>query len=141
VETSWKEIAARVVAAVREHPDMAVMAKKSDFELREWCQGILEHLSHYLTVSNQEEASRRFRMSGRVRFEENMPLHEAVLRFQILHEKILVYVHEQAYPSTAVQLFSEEELEQRMRRFFNMAVYYVVRGYEDQLRRAFPRAS
>jgi len=141
IETSWKEIAARLIAAIRENLDLTQLAKKSDFELREWCQGILAHLSYYLTSSNKDEIERRFRILGRMRFEEQIPLREAVLRYQILHEKILSLIREQGYAMTAVQLYSEEELERRLRHFFDAAIYQVVSGYEDQIRRAYRVAS
>jgi hypothetical protein len=141
VESSWKDVASRVVGAIRENPELTNLAKKSDFELREWCQGIVEHLGYYLGSAEKSEIERRFQKLGRVRFDEQIPLHEAVLRFQILHEKILGFIREQGFTMTALQLYSEEELEHRMRHFFDTAVYQVVRGYEDQLRRYYRLAS
>ena len=141
IETHWKDVASRLITAVREHPDMPRLAKKSDFELREWCQGILENLEYYLSSSSKIEITRRFRNLGRTRFDEQIPLGESVLRLQILHEKIIGFVREQGYPMTAVQLYSEEELEQRLRHFFDAAIYHVVCGYDDQMRRECRRAS
>ena len=37
-------------------------------------------------------------------------------------------------PMTAIQMYAEEELEQRMCRFFHASIYHVVRGYETALR-------
>jgi len=47
-----------------------------------------------------------------------------------LQDTIVAFVHEQGFPMTALQLYAEEELEQRMTRFFHACVYAVVRGYE-----------
>lgn len=137
IESHWREIASRVIQAIRTQPEMASLAKKSDMELREWCQAILENLGYFLGDSNPEEIERRYRTQGRVRFEEQIPLHEAVLRTQVLKTKIEGFVAEQGYPRTAVQLYAEEELDHRLAHFFDAMLYHLVSGYEDQMRRAY----
>ena len=134
IETHWEEIAERLVGAVRKHPEMRSLAMRPEIEIREWCKEILENLGYMLTVSNEDEAQRRFEVLGRMRFEENIPLHEAVLRLHMLKDKIVGFVHEQGFPMNALQLYAEEELELRMGRFFDAMVYHVVRGYEDAQR-------
>jgi len=142
IETNWEEIAEHLIHAVRGHPEMKTLsALKSDADLREWCQEILENLGYLLSARKDEEVYRRFQVLGRIRFEENVPLHEAVLRFHLLKEKIVGFVHEQGFPMTALQLYAKEELEQRMGGFFDACVYHIVRGYEQAMRRAVRRAS
>lgn len=114
IETHWEEIASRLIAAIRYHPDMPNLAARTDAEIREWCQGIVKNLGYLLSAKKDEEIRRRFQILGRMRFEENIPLHEAVLRLQILKDKITGFVHEQGFPMTVLQLYSEEELELRM---------------------------
>ena len=130
IEKHWEEIAARLIREVRRNPDTPNLASRSDAELREWCQAILEHLGQLLVLKKDDEIRRRFETFGRKRFEESVPLHEAVMRLHLLQDKIVGFVHEQGFPMTALQLYAEEELEQRMTRFFHACVYHVVRGYE-----------
>jgi hypothetical protein len=136
IESNWEEIAARLTADVRKHADMTRLARCTDMELREWCREILSNLGYLLTARKDEEMKRRFQVLGRLRFEENIPLHEAVLRFHLLKEKILGFVHEQGFAMTAMELYAEEELAMRMGRFFDACVYHLVRGYEDAIARA-----
>ena len=130
IESNWDEIASRLITAVKQHPDMQNLAKRSDLEIREWSQEILKNLGYLLSAKTGEEVKRRFQILGRTRFEENIPLHEAVLRLQLLKEKIHGFVHEQGFSMTAMELYAEEELGQRMGRFFDASVYHLVRGYE-----------
>jgi len=130
IEAHWEEIASRLIQAVRKHPDMENLSRRPDGELREWCREILENLGYLLSASN-DEAQRRFQILGRTRFEENIPLHEAVLRVHILKDKIIGFVHEQGFPMTALHLYAEEELEQRVSRRLDAIVYHLIRGYED----------
>lgn len=141
IETNWQEIANRLIAAIKSHPDMQVLGNCPDADLREWCQEILENLGYLLSARKDEEVARRFEVLGKLRFEENVPLHEAVLRLQILRQKIVNFVNEQAYPATGLQLYAQEELWERMAGFFDGCVYRVVRGYESAMRRAARRAS
>ncbi len=134
IESNWEEIAARLARAIRNNPEMENLANCPESEIREWCREILANLGYLLTATKDQEVHRRFEILGRMRFEENIPLHEAVLRFHLLKDKIIGFVHEQGFPMTAVQLYAEEELEQRMNRFFDACVYHLVRGYENALR-------
>jgi hypothetical protein len=131
IEGHSDEISRRVMQAIRAHPEMTTFAARPEGEIREWCGEILNNLGFLLSARKDEEVERRFQVGGRTRFEEHIPLHEAVLRFHILKDKIIGFIHEQGFPMSAVQLYAEEELEQRVGRFFDACVYNVVRGYED----------
>lgn len=141
IETNWEEIASRLIAAIRQHPELPNLATRTDSEIREWCEEILRNLGDLLSIKNDEELKKRFRLLGRTRFEQNIPLHEAVLRVHILKDKIIGYVHEQGFPTTALHLYAEEEFESRVGRLFDALVYQIVRGYEDALRVAYRLAS
>lgn len=141
IEEHWEDIADRVVAGIRRHPDMPVLAKRSQAELKQWCQDILTHLGYWLSSTQGEELKRRYESLGRVRFEESIPLHEAVLRFFILKDGIIDFVHSQGFALTSLHLYAEEELEHRVCRFFDAMVYRVVRGYEAAMRMAVRMAS
>jgi hypothetical protein len=141
IEAHWDTIGQRLITAVRNHPDMQELAKRPQIEIREWCRDILENLGDLLTAKDHEEQQQRYRVLGKTRFEENIPLHEAVLRFHILKELVIEFIHEQGFGVNAVQLYAEEELELRLGRFIDAGVYYVVCGYENALRRAARLAS
>lgn len=136
IETHSEEIASRLIAAIRKHPDMQNLAKRPDLELRDWCRRVLDNLGHLLSASTNGDVSRRFELLGRTRFEEGIPLHESVLSCHLLKEKMLGCVHEQSAPMTSLQLYAEKELEQRIGVFFDACVYRIVRGHEEARRRA-----
>jgi hypothetical protein len=136
IEKHWEEISNRLIAAIRQHPDMEQLSQRPDVEIREWCQSILEDLGYLISAPKREEVKRRFEVLGRTRFEEHIPLHEAVLRVHLLKDKIVEFIHEQAFPMTSLELYAEEELEHRIGKFFDALVYRLVRGYEDAMRRA-----
>jgi len=136
IADNWEEIAVSTIRKIRRHPEMDVLGAQSDAELRAWCREILEKLGEWLTARSEDEVKTRFESAGVQRFEEAVPLHEAVARFQLLKNTIIAFVHDEAVPAGYLQLYAEEELESRVTRFFDMLVYYVVRGYEQAMRRA-----
>jgi hypothetical protein len=106
------------------------MASLPETELKDHCQGVLQNLGHWLTASPEEEIARQYEERGRVRAREGVPLHEAVCFLHILKEKMLDYIRDQGFTQTTVDLYAEEELEIQVGRFFDSAVYYLIRGYE-----------
>ena len=136
IERHWEEISNRLIAAIRQHPDMEQLSQRPEVDIKEWCQSLLEDLGYLISAPKREEVKRRFEVLGRTRFEENIPLHEAVLRFHLLKDKIVEFVHEQGFPMTSLELYAEEELEHRIGQFFDALVYRLVRGYEDAMKRA-----
>ena len=141
IEEHWEGIADRLVLDVHRHPELPVLAKRPEGELKEWCQGILANLGYWLAATKGEELKRRYEVLGRSRFEESVPLHEAVLRMFILKEKIIDFVHQQGFAVNSMQVYAEEELERRVGRFFDAMVYHIVRGYESAMRVARRAAS
>jgi hypothetical protein len=135
IEANWEEIARRLMRSIRENPETQNVAARPEAETKEWCREILENLGYLLLVRKDQETYRRFQVLGGMRFEENVPLHEAVLRMHILKNKILGFVHEEALSMTVIQVYAQEELEQRIGQFFDALVYHVVRGYEHASRR------
>ena len=136
IEGHWETIAGRLIRDIYRHPDMRNFASRPEGEIREWCREILQDLGHLLTAKNEDDVRRRFEALGKTRFEEEIPLHEGVLRLHLLQQKILEFIHEQGFTMDTVHLYAEEELVLRMGRFFDASVYHLVRGWEGAMRRA-----
>ena len=135
IEAHWEEIAARLIAEVKKHPETQNLAGRPEADLRAWCRDVLENLGSLLTVRKEgRHLKRRFRGLGRQHFEENIPLHEAVMRLQLLKGEIFSFVHEQGFPMTILELYREEELQVLVGGFIDDCVYQAVRGYEEALR-------
>jgi hypothetical protein len=136
IEENWEQISDHLISKIRAHTDLPTLATFPDAALREWCQEILENLGHQLPRTKRDEARHQYQLMGRQRFEEAIPLHEAVLRLQMLKDEILDFIHQQGFAMTSIQLYAEEELERRTSRFFDARIYHLVRGYEGAMKTA-----
>jgi hypothetical protein len=136
IEDHCEAITARIVRKLREDPLLLQMGKLPDSELRERVQDVVKNLGRWLVPGQEGEIARRYESLGRRRHEESIPLHEVVLALHTLKDGILDHVREQGLGRNAVELYAEEELGQRVGRFFDVAVYHVVCGYEGAIHRA-----
>lgn len=136
IEVNSDRILGSVVHEIRQIPELIHLRSLPDQELRDWGQHILENLGHWMAAGSEAEVIRNYEKLGRIRFEESIPLHEAVQALLLLKEKMIDFVQDQAIAKTSVQLYAEEELEHRVGRFFDVVVCSLVRGYENAMRRA-----
>jgi hypothetical protein len=104
------------------------MGRLPESELRDWASGILMCLQCYPVPAEREELSSRLQKVGRQRFEEAIPLHEAIRSLQVLKGKIVNFVRNDVY--------AEQELEHEMGLLFDRLLYSVALGYEEALHAA-----
>ncbi len=136
IEDHWEGIVARVLRQIREDARLFHMRKLPDSELRLWGQNILKYLGHWLIESRDEEIAHRYESQGRLRYQEAIPLHECVCTMALLKQALLVYIRDAGVAQNIVELYAEEELELSVGRFFDSALYHMVRGYEGEMRKA-----
>lgn len=131
IETNQHEITDRFVRDIRLHPDFIHMRRLPEAEIRERGQVLLENLGYWLAPGNQEELAVKCESVGKLRFEEEIPLYEAVHALCLIKQKTLDYVSEQGFQPDALELYAEEELGYRLGRLFDLLVIRLVRGYEN----------
>jgi hypothetical protein len=103
IEDHWHEIAERTVQEIRRDPDLPTVSTRPDSELYEWCRDILKNLGYWLSASKADEVAHRFGALGRLRYEESVPLHEAVHRFHLLKYKMIEFVREHGFAENSLQ--------------------------------------
>ena len=134
IESHWDPIMTRVIEQVRREPQMSHTRALVESELRDWGQTLLQNLGHWLDVGNEEDLARKYESLGRLRCEEEVPLHESVHALCITREKVLDFVEEHIFAKNVLELYAEEELERRLGRFFDLLTVHLVKGYEQVLR-------
>jgi hypothetical protein len=141
IEKNSETITSGLILEIRQDPQMSALASRPDTELRGWSQDILKNLGYLLAATKDEELARRFQVLGRLRFEQSIPLHEAVLRCHALKNRILRFVRDQGFAFTPMELYTAQELDRRVGWLFDAMVYHIVCGYESAERVASQLAS
>ena len=135
IETHHEEVADRVLREIWRRQDLPHILKLPEAELRERNRILLEHLGEWL-LGNEDELGRRQQDMGRRRFEQSVPLHEAVHALCLIKNTVIEFVEEQGIPRDTIGLYAEEELEHRLGKFFDQLIIHLVRGYESAWHRA-----
>ena len=134
IEQHTPQIMARVMSRIHRDPRMPHTQSQLESELRDRGMVLLENLGTWLTAGNEEEVGRRYEQIGKLRFQQNVPLHECVRALCLIREQVLDFVEEQVVSKTSMELYAEEELDRRLGRFFDVLTVCLVEGYEKALR-------
>ena len=132
IEANSASIIQQVITQVRRDPDLKNLCKLPDAELREYGRHLLERLGDWLAAGTEHQLADHYEAVGRARFEEGIPLDEAVCGLFLVKDKMIDFVLDQAAAKTFMQLYAEEELEHRVDRFFDILVCHMIRGYEQE---------
>ena len=135
IEAHHRELADRVLREIWRRPDLPHFRRLPEAELRGRGRVILEHLGEWL-LGNDEEMKKKQEAVGRLRFEQGIPLHEAVHGLFLIKNTVIEFMEEQGIPRDSIGLYAEEELELRLGRFFDELIVHLVRGYENAWHRA-----
>lgn len=136
IESHPREITERVLREIWRDPDLMHLHRLPEAELRERGQLLLENFGLWLTGRNEEEFIKEQEAIGKLRFEQGVPLHEAIRALCIIKYNIIDFLEEQGIPKDPLGLYAEEELEHRIGRFFDILIFHMVRGYEVAWHRA-----
>lgn len=141
IETHWDDVMTRVIDQIHREPLMSHMRSLPNAELREWGQGLLQNLGHWLSAGSEADLARKYEHYAALRFEQDIPLHEAVRAQCMLREKMLDFVEDHMFSKQSMdmynlELYEKEELERRLGRFFDFLTIHFVHGYERALRKA-----
>ena len=136
IETHEEKISSRILREIRRDPGLSHLAALPEGELRERGREILQNLGHWLVTADEEKLDREYERIGKTRFQESVPLHEAIQGLCLIKYAMIDFIHEQGIDRDFLALYAEEELWQRMARFFDLLVIHMARGYEMEWRQA-----
>ena len=131
IETHANDLTERVMKEVRVHPRTASLHEVAEAELTARAFDLYHNLGRWLGERNEEEIEATYHENGRRRFREGVPLSELVYVLILMKQHLWDFIRKNDLPETATDLYGEEQLELMVGQFFDKALYYAVRGYED----------
>jgi hypothetical protein len=134
IESNGDQIIDRVAAQIRREPEMKHGNSIQEYELHGLGLDLLHHLGDWLSSSNGHDLALGYERLGKLCYEQQIPLHEALRGMSLLREKILDVAQEHMISNSPIELYAEEELERRLGRFFDRLNIHLVRGFEEAVR-------
>jgi hypothetical protein len=129
VESHSDDIVTSLVSQVRRDPELKRLHALPEPELRQWASAVVTRLSTGL--GRHENLNAMYSDLGKVRFQQQVPLHECVREILLLKNTVVDFVREHSFSNTEVDLYAEEEVEHLVHCCFDSILYHFVRGYED----------
>jgi hypothetical protein len=160
-------ISAKVVELIEIHAsrltkdvaqDLATNARTPGFravsraELEQRVFQIFHHLGNWIGDSKSAKVEAEFSEWGSHRFDQGIPISEVVYAIIVLKQHLRRYIGDNglvdaAFPRTdsdyvlPMHLHSLQDLNARVGEFFDEALYYLARGYEEEARRVSARTA
>jgi hypothetical protein len=132
IEDHWEAVAVRFLRLVRDCTRVPNLNRLPESEAIEVCRRLLRNLGHWLDTSSDETVRAQYEQVGRQRFRDGMPLSEALRAVQLLKDAAVGYIRDQGMRGDSVDLYAEEELEHELSRFFDLLMFHLARGYEQE---------
>lgn len=136
IDRNWETIAGEVIANGRRDPRLRKYHSLSDAEIRDRARDLVRNLRLWLEGMPEEDLSRKYDALGRRRYRAGVPLHELVLKVQLIKRQIAAYATEENLALTPLEVYQEMELLRTLGRYFDIVIHSAVEGYEDELRQA-----
>ena len=134
IEAHAKQLTQGLVQQLKSHPRTASYRRFSDAEIHNRTYTVYKNLGAWTVGKPEEEIRRTYEELGLDRFEEGIPLQEVIYALIITKKHLLNYVRTQGLGGTALEIYGEQELANKVNQFYDNAIYYTVVGYERALR-------
>ncbi len=140
-------LAKRLVQAIEMHSDrlaetMLMRLRQSDKcpsfvnvpreEFRQRVYEIYDHLDEWLTDKKEEDIARRYTEIGIQRERQGVVLSELMYAIIMTREHLWDYLQNEAHLEKPAEVFGELETMKLLEQFFDRAMYYAARGYEEE---------
>jgi hypothetical protein len=132
IEAHADELVRAVIRDIRTNPRTSSFSRVPESELTERLLDLYRHLGDWIGEQTDDRIESYYAEIGRRRFNALVPLADAVYALIVIEQHLRRFVREHGLSRSVVELYSEEQLHQMVWSFFDRAVYFMVKGYEDE---------
>jgi|GEM_PF-2151263 hypothetical protein len=124
------QIVSGAIDRVRLEPELAGLID-SRCDVAAWFHRIIEALDRWPGIATDNQAERLHLAFGEACARNAIPLHQLLRALHLLKSRIVDFARSQGMARNALEIYVEEELENRVSFFFDWVLYQVVLGYES----------
>ena len=100
-------------------------------ELRHRVYNVYRNLGRWLGEKTDDMIKATYSELGQRRSHEGIPINEVVYALILTKYHLRDYIRTSGLVDSAVDLYQEQQLQRALGQFFDKAIYYTVRGYEE----------
>lgn len=131
IQNHAEELTTEVLGDIAKNPRTVAYHKLPRAELHNRAYDVYRNLGQWITEKAEGPLSETYVTLGKTRYAEGIPLHEVVQALILVRQHLVSYVRSSVAVDTAIELHQEEELNLLVGRFFDNAIYFAVKGYEE----------
>lgn len=131
IEEHAEELTRGVLRDLQSNTRTPAYHKLSPEELHRRVYDVYRNLGRWVGDKTEGNVEASYSELGRRRRAEGVPLSEVVYALILTKEHLRTYIRSAGLADSAVDLFQEEELNLMIGRFFDKAIYFTIKGYED----------
>ena len=131
IEEHAEQITQGLLKDIQTNPKTSSYQQFSVEEMHTRAYNVYKNLGEWLIDTTGTKAQQRYLALGRQRFEEKIPVSQVIFALVLTKNHLLKYVKMFGLVDTALDLHRELELYSVVTEFFDKAIYYTVRGYEE----------
>ena len=136
IETHSDGLAAGLLKKVQQSELVQDYAKVPAQDLERCVYEIYRHLGDWLLGKSEFDIKVRYREIGARRAEQQVPLSQLIWVIVLTKENLWEYLRHEAGMERPAEVFGELEMLQLLDQFFDRAIFYASRGYEEACMRA-----
>ncbi len=133
IEAHAEQLTQGLIQQLKSNPRTASYKRFSDTEIHNRTYTVYKNLGAWTVGKPEGEIRRTYEELGLDRFEESIPLHEVIYALILTKKHLLDYVRTQGLGGTALEIYGEQELANKIDQFYDSAIYYTAVGYERAL--------
>jgi hypothetical protein len=134
IETHTDQIVKRWLSEVQTDRAITSFGGVKAEKIRERLTNVIMHLREWISYdTTKDEIGRRYAAEGKEHFKGELPLCEIVRSFVLLKKAIWSFSINEITIDSAYELYQMSELNERIIIFFDQAIYYITRGYMEEM--------
>ncbi len=134
LEAHAEELTRGLIHQLKHHPHTPTYRHFSDSELHNRTYNVYKNLGAWILDKPKDEIRQHYEEIGLRRFEEGVPLHEVIYALILNKKNLLIYAKNYGLGGTALEIYAEQELVNKIDQFYDDAVYFTAVGYENAMR-------
>ncbi|HEY6943738.1 MAG TPA: hypothetical protein VI431_01260 [Candidatus Acidoferrum sp.] len=131
IESHSKELAAELLSRARQSPNLASFGRVPDHELRQRVYEIYSQLGQWLVNRTEQDIELQYSEIGARRYRQGVPLSELLWAIVLTKDNLWDFLYRESWPGFEIEVLAEHDMFRMIDHFFNRAMYYAARGFEQ----------
>ena len=131
IEDHAEELMGGLIGKLKTHPRTSAYTRFSDSEIHDRLYTVYKDLGAWMLGKPEEEIRRHYEALGLRRYQEGIPLFEVLYAGTLSKSHLLDYIRNNGLAGTVLEIYAEQELTHKINQFFDNAIYFTAKGYQQ----------